>query len=77
MVPGVRRPYDLLRKLQRHSGIEPWVQPFHSLRASCETDLLKIQPLPLVAKWMGHSAVVALEHYHRDTVLQGNEVHIA
>ena len=77
MGPGVRRPYDLLRKLQRHSGIEPWVQPFHSLRASCETDLLKIQPLPLVAKWMGHSAVVALEHYHRDTVLQGNEVHIA
>ena len=37
--------------------------PSHSLRASCETDLVRKYPLPVVAKWLGNTSMVAMRHY--------------
>lgn len=52
-------------KMIRRAGLEPWPKPFHAMRASCETDLLEKSPLQAVARWMGHSAKVAVTNYLR------------
>src|SRR5262245_24337099 len=36
---------------------------WHSLRASCESDLAQCFPLAVVTKWMGNTPSVALRHY--------------
>jgi integrase len=52
-------------KMIRRAGLKPWPKPFHAMRASCETDLLEKHPLQAVARWMGHSAKVAVANYLR------------
>lgn len=44
---------------------DAWPQPFHALRASCETDWFKLCDPFDVARWLGHSPQVALTHYYR------------
>ena len=51
----------------RTAGIEAWPRTFHALRASCETDWAATHPIADVAAWMGHSRVVAAQHYLRAT----------
>lgn len=50
-------------KIVRRAGLEPWPRLWHSMRASCETDLARQFPLPVVAKWMGNTQAVAMRHY--------------
>lgn len=53
-------------RLVRRAGLVAWPKPFHTLRASCETDLLEQgYPFSAVTAWLGHSAAVALKHYTR------------
>ncbi len=52
-------------KLIRRAGLNPWSRLFHTLRASCETDLLEHLPISAVTEWLGHSATIALKHYTR------------
>jgi integrase len=52
-------------RLIRRAGLAPWPRLFHTLRASCETDLLERFPISAVTEWLGHSAAVALKHYTR------------
>lgn len=52
-------------KLIKRAGLTPWPRLFHTLRASCETDLLERFPISAVTEWLGHSAAVALKHYTR------------
>ncbi len=52
-------------KLIKRAGLAPWPRLFHTLRASCETDLLETLPMSAVTEWLGHSAAVALKHYTR------------
>ena len=52
-------------KIIKRAGLNPWPRLFHTLRASCETDLLAHLPMHAVAEWLGHSAAVALKHYAR------------
>ena len=52
-------------KLIKRAGLVPWPRLFHTLRASCETDLLETLPMSAVTEWLGHSAAVALKHYTR------------
>lgn len=52
-------------KLIKRAGLLPWPRLFHTLRASCETDLLEKFPISAVTEWLGHSAAVALKHYTR------------
>ena len=57
------------RKIIRRAGIAPWSKLIHNLRASFETDLLNGKhgkfALTTIAKWLGHSVKVMLEHYGR------------
>ncbi len=50
-------------KIIRRAGVEPWPRLWHSLRASCESDLAQSFPLATVAKWLGNTPSVALRHY--------------
>lgn len=52
-----------LAKLVRRAGLEPWPRLWHSLRASCETDLSRKFPLATAAKWLGNTQIVAMRHY--------------
>ena len=46
------------------AGLEKWSHLFHSLRASCETDLMKDGHSPAaVCRWIGHSLAVSERHY--------------
>ncbi len=50
-------------KIIRRAGVEPWPRLWHSLRASCESDLAASFPLATVAKWLGNTPSIALRHY--------------
>ncbi len=50
-------------KCIRKAGVEAWPRIWHSLRASCESDLAQSFPLAVVAKWLGNTPSVALRHY--------------
>ncbi len=50
-------------KIIRRAGLEPWPRLWHSMRASCETDLARQFPLAIVAKWLGNTQAVAMRHY--------------
>jgi integrase len=52
-----------LEKVVRRAGVEPWPRLWHSMRASCETDLARQFPLAVVAKWLGNTQAVAMRHY--------------
>src|SRR5262249_19542247 len=52
-----------LGKIIRRAGLEPWTRLWHSMRASCETDLARQFPLAVVAKWLGNTQAVAMRHY--------------
>ena len=51
------------QKIVRRAGLEPWTRLWHSMRASCETDLARQFPLAVVAKWLGNTQAVAMRHY--------------
>jgi integrase len=44
------------------AGLEPWPRLWHSMRASCETDLARQFPLAVVAKWLGNTQAVAMRN---------------
>src|SRR5690606_38133762 len=44
-------------------GETPWPRLFHNLRASCATDWSDRFPAHAVAKWLGHSPLIAATHY--------------
>src|SRR5262245_18765651 len=50
-------------RAKRCRGVEPWPRLWHSLRASCESDLAQSFPLATVTKWLGNTRSVALRHY--------------
>ncbi|CAN5182898.1 hypothetical protein BH11PLA2_BH11PLA2_07700 [soil metagenome] len=50
-------------KIIRRAGVDPWPRVWHSLRASCESDLAQSFPLATVTKWLGNTPSVALRHY--------------
>ncbi len=50
-------------KIICRAGLEVWPRPFHNLRASCESDLVREYPIPTVCKWLGNTVAVAIRHY--------------
>ncbi len=52
-----------LKKVIRRAGLDAWSRLWHSMRASCETDLAREFPLAVVAKWLGNTQAVAMRHY--------------
>jgi len=57
-------------KIIMRAGHEPWPRLFQNLRASCATDWVEKYPNHVVAKWLGHSPLIAATHY-----LQARERH--
>lgn len=45
------------------AGVKPWPRLFHNLRSSCATDWVERFPSHSVAKWLGHSPLIAAQHY--------------
>ncbi|TVQ62723.1 MAG: site-specific integrase [Phycisphaerales bacterium] len=45
------------------AGVKPWPRLFHNLRASCATDWVEHFPAHVVAGWLGHSPMIAAQHY--------------
>ena len=56
----------LLRLIAR-IGEQPWPRLWHSLRASCQTDLAHRFPLHVVAAFLGNTPKIAVKHYLRVT----------
>ncbi|MCZ2340252.1 MAG: hypothetical protein LC104_00475 [Bacteroidales bacterium] len=56
-----------MKKIIHRAGLEQWPRLFHNLRSSRETELLKGNPIHVVAAWMGHDAKVCLKHYAQVT----------
>jgi integrase len=67
VVPRLTDPTTNLRttfmKLIARAGYEPWPRLFHNMRASCATHWAEALPAHVVAKWLGHSPLVAAKHY--------------
>jgi len=52
-----------LEKIIKRAKVSQWTRLWHSMRASCETDLAREYPLAVVAKWLGNTVAVAMRHY--------------
>ncbi len=50
-------------KIITRTGLEPWPRLFQNLRASCASDWVEKYPNHVVAKWLGHSPMIAATHY--------------
>ena len=53
----------MLHRIIERAGLTPWPRLFHNLRASCATDWVERHPSHAVAKWLGHSPLIAAQHY--------------
>jgi len=50
-------------KIVTRAGHKPWLRLLQNLRASCATDWVERYPNHVVAKWLGHSPMIAATHY--------------
>src|SRR4051812_49794650 len=50
-------------KIIARAGEKPWPRLFHNMRASCATDWVERFPAHVVAGWLGHSPMIAAQHY--------------
>ncbi len=67
VVPRLRDPAMNLRttfgKIIAKAAVKPWPRLFHNMRASCATDWVERFPAHVVAGWLGHSPMIAAQHY--------------
>lgn len=67
VVPRLRDPAINLRtqfeRIIAKAGVKPWPRLFHNMRASCATDWVERFPAHVVAGWLGHSPLIAAQHY--------------
>ena len=74
IVPRLRDPRKNLRttfeKIIARASITPWPRLFQNLRASCATEWVERIPAHTVASWLGHSPLIAAQHY-----LQSRDAH--
>lgn len=56
-----------LERIIKRAGLTPWPKLFQNLRATRATELAAEFPAHVAAEWLGHSTVVAQEHYWRTT----------
>ena len=56
-----------LERIIHRAGLQPWPKLFQNLRASRATELAAEYPSHVAAEWLGHSRLVAANHYWRVT----------
>jgi len=71
-------------KIITRAGLAPWPRLFQNLRASLATEWVEAHHPPhVVAKWLGHSPMIAAQHYlqvrdhHFESVIAGDGRHVA
>ena len=52
-----------LERIIARAGSEPWPKLFQNMRASRATELAAEYPGHVAAEWLGHSRLVAQDHY--------------
>ena len=62
--PGHHNHDRVIGKMARRAGVPDYGKPIHTLRKSLATDWLAEHPPLDVAAWLGHSILVAVNHYH-------------
>lgn len=70
LFPGKQHSANLRTQLHRiivRAGLKPWPKTFHALRASRATELHQRHPAHVVYKWLGHTEMVAQQHYLQTT----------
>ncbi len=76
VIPKMRDPTVNLRnsfeRMLTRANVKAWPRLFHNMRASCATDWAEKLPAHVVAKWLGHSPMIAAAHY-----LQTRDDHVA
>jgi len=50
-------------RIVKRAGLTIWPRPFHSMRASRETELAADHPIHVVTAWLGNTPKIALKHY--------------
>ena len=50
-------------RIVRKAGIQIWPKPFHNMRASRESELMREFDLATACRWLGNSPTVAARHY--------------
>ncbi len=67
VVPRLRDPSVNLRtsfmRIIAKAGEKPWPRLFHNMRSSCASDWVERFPNHVVAAWLGHSPMIAAQHY--------------
>ncbi len=67
VIPRLRDPGVNLRtqfeRIIAKAGEKPWPRLFHNMWASCATDWVERFPAHVVAGWLGHSPMIAAQHY--------------
>jgi len=66
LFPGLANSSNLrttFTKIIRRAGLTPWPRLFQNLRASCATDWAAAFPNRDAAAWLGHSPMIAAQHY--------------
>lgn len=66
LFPTVRGPSNLrttMQKIIARAGLAPWPRLFQNLRASWATDWASAFPNHDAASWLGHSPMIAAQHY--------------
>ncbi len=50
-------------RIIRRAGLEPWPKPWHNMRASLQSELMRQYDLSTACRWLGNSPTVAARHY--------------
>ncbi len=50
-------------RIALRAGVTMWSKPFHNLRASRESELMRQYDLATVCRWIGNSPTIAAQHY--------------
>ena len=52
-----------LTRIARRAGLQMWPKPFHNMRASRQSELMRDYDLATACRWLGNSPAVAARHY--------------
>lgn len=67
VIQRIRNPKTNLRtqmmRILKKAGINPWPKLFQNLRASRESELIKVHGVEVACAWIGNTPAVAMKHY--------------
>ena len=61
-----------INRIAKRAGLALWPKPFHNMRASFQSELMRKYDLSTACRWLGNSPVVAARHYALSTDFDGD-----